>query len=288
MLRSRRPLWIALGAGFALASITAAARTAEPPAAAATPAAVATSPPVGAGIGAREQALQARHAAGTLAADFIQLGDESQAFLARYQPPARQPVAPAVLFVPGQGRIVATDPMVAALLRAFEHADNAVLVPQLPLAATTAAGGDLAALAAAAGTRLEVALAHLRAQGAPAVVVIGEDEGAALAARYVADAGGTGLAGFAALGTWEGSLPAFALPVFEVVPEQEPAAMRLATARRVTAGAAKRRDYVQLRVAGAGRHHPVYAAEIASRVRGWVARHAAVGPQAPAVAIAGR
>lgn len=235
-----------------------------------------------------EQALLERYTAGTLSADFVQLGGEAQAFLARYLAPLRRPLGPAVLFVPGYGSIIATDPMVEAMLRAFAQAGSAVLVPQLPPAAATATLADHAALAQAALTRVQAALTHLHAQGARVVVVVGADEGAALAARCVADTGGRGLAGFAALGTWDGSLPAIALPVLEVVPAHEPVAMRLAAARRMAAVAVGRGHYQLHQVVGAGRRYPAYADDVAGHVRGWVTRHARAGPVQAGPGMAGR
>lgn len=243
---------------------------------------------LGPAASAGEQALFARYTAGTLSADFIELGANGQAFLARHQLAARQPAEVAVLFVPGYARIIASDPLVDAMLGAFAHSAGAVLVPQLPLPAASATRADLEVLAEPALARVQAALAHLHAQGATTVVVVGADDGAGLVARCIADGVERGVAGLVVLGNWDGPLPAPALPILELVDVNEALAMRRATARRMAALTTGRHDYRQIQVADVGRRHPAYADDVAGRIRGWVTRQALPGLMQSAPAVAGR
>ncbi|MEQ8662669.1 MAG: hypothetical protein RLW62_17800, partial [Gammaproteobacteria bacterium] len=191
---------------------------------------------------------------------------------ARYEPATEAPAAAAVLVVPGAGVALPAERLVDALAADLPGARLAVLAVQLPLLPRAAGLADYAACEPAALARLEAAVARLRADGIDNIVLLGLDDGAALAARaLLAGLGDGAVSAFAARGRWQAEIAGLTLPRLELLPGSDAIAQAHSDARaRAVRGQAdgppvRRRDYP-----GAGRDFAGHADTLARDLRGWL------------------
>jgi len=124
---------------------------------------------------------------------------------------------------------------------------------------------------AAVQARLATALARLLADGIPAIVVVGLEEGAALLATTLATGfGQPAVQAFASRGLWHGELGDTRLPRLEILSTDDVGATALAAAREQAALRAglpyRRRLY-----SGLGRDFAASAA-LARDLRGWITK----------------
>jgi len=237
----------------------------------------------------REAELLARLEARTLGPDFLQLGPEEAPFVVRYAA-ARAPARGAVLFVPAPGALVSADGATAAVFAEFAGSAWAVIAPQPPLPPPGAGAEAYAGLAAATGERICAALEHLVAEQVPAVALAGVDGAAERLVESLAGCTAESAVGLAASGRWDADVSALAVPVLELLPARDVAALRAAEARATAVAKAGKTDYRRLELADAGGDFTLYGEEVARRLHGWVATlgepAAAAAPAPPATAAA--
>ncbi|MCB1749809.1 MAG: hypothetical protein KDK06_21740, partial [Gammaproteobacteria bacterium] len=222
--------------------------------------------------GPLEAVLLERCTAGHLGGGCEALEAAGAPFLVRFVDAREPPTRGALLVIPGPAQLITAQPLFAALVDEFTPNGWAVLGVQLPLLTRSATLADYATTEDAARARLDAALARLDAAGITDVVVLGLEDGAALAARALAGGFGAGrVRAFATRGRWEAAVAPLPLPRLELLPEPDPRAAELADARRrALAASGVEAAALSLRYPGAGPRFTGFDAALARDLRGWV------------------
>ena len=258
------------------ASEAAAATTGGAPPAAASPTSAAVDEAMPA---APEPLLLARLEAKTLAADFIKLGDDAQPFLARYRATTKSPAKGAVLFMPAPGQFIGDDAVIAAALAELPGGGWSVLAVQTPLLPSVATMQHYADTHDQALERAKKALEYLAEQQTPAKVVVGRAASIELAREVATSA--DGVTALVALGPWRGQIGAGKLPLFDVSPSRDRAALAHSRERYEEAGRLQLPIYKQVVLSGADQRFVGFESEIVRRIRGFAERLPAPATAAP-------
>jgi hypothetical protein len=236
----------------------------------------------------REAALTAALPQLAAPGEAVTLEAEGRKFFAFYRAGERKPPAVGLLVVPAIGSFIDQDAVIRELRTNVPRGGYATLAIQPPLPAPTADTAAYAALAAPLCARVKAGLAHLVAQGYKKAGLVAAGSAADALPGCFKDAWPPELLGFAVLGPWSGTLADLKLPVLDVVPAREAAAVKSAAARRHEARRAQpEKPYRQSVVEGAGRDYRGAEPTVAYAVRGWLKRLAEAVPPPPAKPAAG-